>query len=563
MGGKTTKTMTLAAAFEEGAAHRRRGDWDQAERIFREIVKVKPDFAEAHNNLGVALKALGRLDEAVESYRRAVAVKPDYAEAHGNLGNSLRALDRAEEAVASYRDALAVAPDNAEARLKLGTTLAELGRHEEAVSCYREGLAIAPESVAGLVNLALALESLNRHQEAIESYLRALAIDPQHAGAHNCLGNALMALDRHEEAIESYRKALAIAPDLGVGHINLGGALQKLNRHREAIDRFRRTQEFKPDFAEAHWNEGLAALRLGDFKIGWAKYEYRWLRKAAAKRRSFGRPLWLGGDDFDLAGKTVLLHAEQGLGDTIQFVRFVPHLVQLGAAVVLEVQQSLAPLLAGSLDVLAPGHEDRVTVVGRGDPLPRFDVVCPLLSLPLALATTVSTIPAKVPYLKPSADRAAAWRARLPGRRRRVGIAWSGAAGHNDDRHRSMPFAALAPLLVRSDIDFHVLQNKVRDGEREAVEKTPGLIFPGEEVNGFAETAALTSLMDLVISVDTSIAHLAGALALPVWLLLPFSADWRWMTEREDSPWYPTARLFRQPAIGDWDAVVAGVVAAL
>ena len=561
MSGEATKTLNLAEAFAMGADLHRRGDIAEAERIYREIVKVKPDFAEAHNNLGVALKALDRPEEAVESYRRAVAIRPGYGEAWNNLARTLRALGREEEAAESYRELVAAAPDDARTHVDLGESLQALKRHQEAIESFHRALAIEPADARALNDLGVAQEGVGRPEDAVASYRRALAVAPQHAGAHHNLGNALKALGGHEEAIESFQKALAIMPDFAEAEINLGAALQALNRHRAAIASFRRAQALRPDFAEAHWNESLAALCLGDFEAGWPKYEYRWLRKDAAPRRSFDRPPWRG--EGDLGGKTILLHAEQGFGDTIQFVRFVPPVVRLGATVVLEVQQSLVALVAGSLGVLLPGHEDRVTVVGRGDPLPTFDVFCPLLSLPLALATTVSTIPAAVPYLEPPPERVAAWRARLVGGRRRVGIAWSGQPAHINDRRRSIPLAALAPLLSRPDIDFYVLQNQVRDGDREAMEKTPGLTYLGDELADFADTAALASLMDLVISVDTSIAHLAGALARPLWVLLPFSPDWRWMLDRDDSPWYPTARLYRQPAIGDWDAVIARVAAAL
>jgi tetratricopeptide (TPR) repeat protein len=561
-GGKTRK-LTLADAFQEGVALQRRGDMTAAERLYREIVKVQPDFAEAHNNLGVALKALDRFDEAVESYRRALAFKPDYGEARNNLARTLRALDRHEEAAEIYRQAVAAAPDDARAHVEFGETLLALKRHDEAAKSFRNALAIEPADDRTLNDLGVALEGMGRNREAVRYYRRALEIAPQHAGAQRNLGNALKALGRHQEAIECYREALAIMPNFADAEINLGSALQALNRHQEAIACFRRAQALKPDFAEAHWNESLAALCLGDFEVGWPKYEYRWHSKIIAKRPSFDRPLWLGGDDVDLSGKTILLYAEQGFGDTIQFVRFAPLVAGLGAAVILGVQPSLVALVANSLASLAPDHAGRVSVASKSDTIPPFDLACPLLSLPLALGTRVSTIPAAVPYLSPPPDRVAAWQARLGERRRRVGIAWSGKSDHVNDRHRTMPFSALAPLLSRPDIDFYVLQNRLRDGEREAVEKTPGLSYLGDELNDFADTAALTAAMDLVISVDTSIAHLAGALAKPVWVLLPFSPDWRWMLDRDDSPWYPTARLFRQPAIGDWDAVIARVTAAL
>jgi len=563
MAGEETKTLMIADAFDAGVAAQRRGDWAQAEGIYREIVRVKPDFAEPYNNLGAALKALGRPEEAVESYRRAVAVKPDYGEAWRNLARTLRALGRDEEAADSYRGLVAVVPGDANAHTDLGEMLLALERREEAVACFDRALAIDPSDARALNDLGVALERMGRLEEAVESYRRALAVAPQHAGACNNLGNALKALDRFEEAVDSYRQAVAIMPDSAEFALNLGSALEGLNHHRESIAWYRRAQALDPEFAEAHWNEALSALCLGDFETGWTKYEYRWRRRAAAKRRTFGRPQWLGESDCNLDGRTILLHAEQGFGDTIQFLRFVTAVVARGGRVVLEVQPSLVALVGASLDLLVQGGQDRVTVVGRGDPLPPLDLVCSLLSLPLALGTRVSTLPDAVPYLEPPPDRVVAWQARLSGGRRRVGVAWSGQPAHANDRHRSMSLAALAPLLLRADIDFYVLQNQLRDGDRETIEKIPGLTYLGDELNDFADTAALTAAMDLVISVDTSIAHLAGALARPVWVLLPFSPDWRWMLDRDDSPWYPTACLHRQPAIGDWDSVIARVAADL
>jgi hypothetical protein len=355
-------------------------------------------------------------------------------------------------------------------------------------------------------------------------------------------------LGRLEEALESYARARAIKPDYAEALYNQGNALVMLGRHREALASYERALAIKPDHAEAQWNQGLARLRLGDFRAGWKQYEWRWQRPDGVKsQRSFAQPVWTGQQS--LQGKTILLHAEQGLGDTIQFVRYATLVARRGAKVMLEVQRTLKGLLARVEGVAG--------IVGRGEELPAFDLHCPLLSLPLAFGTELSSIPASVPYLAATDDRIETWSARLPPRKGlRVGIAWSGNAKHKDDRNRSIALARLAHLFAAPGVQFVSLQKDARDGEAEVLRDIPGFLDLGPELKDFADTAALISLIDLVISVDTSTAHLAGAMGKPVWVLLPFSPDWRWLLEREDSPWYPTARLFRQPMIGDWESVI-------
>jgi hypothetical protein len=363
----------------------------------------------------------------------------------------------------------------------------------------------------------------------------------------------LLGLGRATDAIASYDRALAVRPDYIKARIGRGVALQALNRHQEALAEFDAVLKTDKNNADATHNTALSRLTLGDYRRGFEKYEARWLRAGMPRRRSVGKPLWLG--EYPLARKTILVHAEQGLGDTIQFARYAALLAKGGAKVVLEAPPELVSLLARI--------EGVAVVVPRGAPLPAFDVHCPAGSLPRALRTELASVPADVPYLAASQERVAAWRTRverLPAPR--IAVAWSGSAAHANDRNRSIPLARLAPLFAGQG-SFISIQRELRDGEAEALTGIPNVTHVGDTLADFDDTAAVVTLVDLMISVDTSVVHLAGAMARPVWILLPFQPDWRWLLDREDSPWYPTARLFRQPTPGDWDSVIARVGAAL
>jgi len=361
----------------------------------------------------------------------------------------------------------------------------------------------------------------------------------------------LFSLGRYGDAVATYDRALSIAPDHVKALNNRGLALQALNRHDEAVASYSKALEIRKDYADAHFNQALALLTIGDFRRGFEQYEWRWQRTGMpAHGRGYGRPLWLG--EYPLQRKTILLHAEQGLGDTIQFARYIPLLARAGAKVVLEVPAQLAALL-GRI-------EGAASVVARGEPLPPFDVHCPLGSLPLALKTEPATIPAEASYLKADDARIAKWRARIGALERpRVALAWAGNAQHINDRNRSIALSRLASLWSAASPRFIGIQRELRGEDAELLAREPRVMQIGAELDDFADTAAVIALVDLVVSVDTSVAHLAGAMGRPVWILLPFSPDWRWALAGESSPWYPTARLFRQPTLGDWDSVIERV----
>jgi tetratricopeptide (TPR) repeat protein len=508
---------------------------------------LQPDFAQALHNRGNALSALGRAQDALASFERALALKPDYAEALVNRAQMLRVLKRDRAALESFNRALALKPADADTLTARGNTHYALKAYADALADYDRALVLRPDAATLHNNRANCLRELGRPQEALTSFDRALALDPDYAEAYSNRGNALLTLNRPAEALADYDRALARKPDFGFALVNRGNALRYLKRFDGALASLDRALALAPDLAEAHWNKALLLLSLGDFARGLPEYEWRWRREGEMQPRDFAQPLWRGEP---LAGKTILVYAEQGFGDSIQFLRYVPMVVAKGANVVLEVPDSLMPLL-GRIEGVA-------AIVKPGAPLPAFDVHCPLLSLPRAFGTTLATIPAEVPYLRVPAERAAKWRTLLPrGEHARVGLVWSGKPSHKNDHNRSIALDRLAPLLSLPGIDFISLQREYRDADLATLAAFPNLRRLDAALTDFAETAAVVEDLDLVITVDTAVAHLAGAVGKPVWILLAAVLDWRWLLDRADSPWYPSARLFRQPQLGDWASVVA------
>jgi tetratricopeptide (TPR) repeat protein len=543
----------IAQAVEEAIALVRQGRLADADKICDRLLRAHPDLFDALHIQGVVRLQSGKAGAALRLLEAALKVNPGSPEAMSNLGMALSALNRDAEGLASIDKALAIAPRSVETLNNRGNVLLRLKRPDDALAAFDQALAIEPRFLGAQINRGNALAELSRFEEAIAVYDKVLAVVPGHAETHVNRGNALSSLGRSADAVAAYERALAINADYPKALIGRGGALQALNRHREAIADFDRAAALDKTNADARHNAGLARLTLGDYRRGFEDYEWRWRRTGMPAPRNFGRPLWLG--EYPLARKTILLHAEQGLGDCIQFVRFAPQLARGGATVVLEVPAPLTALLA-RVDGIG-------SVVARGEALPAFDVHCPLASLPRALRTEPASIPAAVPYLAASVERVAKWRARieaLPAPR--VALAWAGNAAHPNDRNRSLTVETLAPLLT-ARASFVSVQRDLRAADAEALARMPGLLNVAGDLADFEDTAAVLALCDLVIAVDTSVAHLAGALGRPTWILLPFSPDWRWMLGREDSPWYPTARLFRQPDAGDWRSAVGRVCEAL
>jgi tetratricopeptide (TPR) repeat protein len=513
-----------------------------------------PNYTEALNNRGVTLHELKRFIEALANFDHALAIQPSYAEALNNRGNALHALKQFTDALASYEKALIVRPNYAEALYNRGNTLHALKRFAEALASFSQALTLRPDHAETLNNQGLTLHAMKRLAEARANYEQALTLQPNHFAALNNLGNVLRDLKRLKESLARIEQALMLRPGSAEALISRGATLRELKRFAEAFASFAQAQELQPDFADAHWEEALLRLLTGDLSCGWAKYEWRWeTDQQRNTKRNFPQPLWHGAETID--GKTIFLHGEQGLGDTIQFCRYAPLVAARGARVILEVEKPLRELMAGLAGATA--------VVSRGDPLPDFDLHCPLASLPLAFATRLETIPSNIPYLSVPEAYSEKWEQRLPkSASPRVGITWAGNPNFINDHNRSIALHALLPLLD-AKATFVSLQKDVRPDDAEVLKERSDILQFGAAIKDFADTAALVSRLDLVISVDTGVAHLAGALARPVWVLLPFIPDWRWLLDRNDSPWYPTARLFRQDDRREWDGVIQRVQDAL
>jgi len=521
------------------------------ERIQRAIA-LDGTVVTFHNNLGNVLKDQGKLDQALACYRRALELKPDYALAHNNLGLVLSGQGNLDGAVACYRRATELKPDFAEAHNNLGTALMHLGKLDEAVASFRRALELKPDYTEAHNNLGNAFEHQGKLDEAVACFRRALELKPDYAQVHNNLGVALQERGTLDEAVACYRRALELKPDYPEAHNNLGNALKEQGTLDKAVACYRRALELKPDYAEAHTDLAIACLLTGDWRRGWPEYQWRWQTKGFAARR-FGQPLWNGES---LAGKTILLHAEQGLGDTIQFIRYAPMVKRYGGTVVVECQKPLLALLEGS-----PGVDH---LIGQGDRLPAFDVHAPLLSLPLVLQTSLATIPASIPYLFPKAAIVERWRKTLveiDGFK--IGITWQGNPTFRGDRCRSIPLRWFAPLAQVPGVRLLSLQKGAGAEQLAEVGDLFEVTELGSRLHDFADTAAVMKNLDLVITSDTGPAHLAGALGVPVWVALSFVPDWRWLLDRGDSPWYPTARLFRQREPGDWHAVFEEIKKAL
>jgi hypothetical protein len=409
-------------------------------------------------------------------------------------------------------------------------------------------------TAAVLNNSGLVLHTQGLHLEALEKFQAALALEPNNSVIFNNRGVCYFSLDLFEDAIQSYKLATALEPRYVEAHNNLGNALVKLFQHEEALQCYDQALALDPGYAEAYWNKALALLQVGRFSEGWVLHESRWAKPSFQPIvRHFPQAIWDG--SFPIDGKMLLLHAEQGLGDTLQFVRYVEMVKTLGARVVLEVQAPLVSLFDGLFVA--------ESLVKQGDPLPSFDCHCPLMSLPLAFQTTLSSVPSAVPYLKPSSEKERFWAEKLgPTTQLRVGLVWSGDPRHQNDKQRSIALSELMAALPPG-FEYVSLQSEIRDSDSQALKESDRLVHFGSELKDFSDTAALCAQMDVVVCVDTSVAHLSGALGKPTFLLLPYNPDWRWLLERSDSPCYPTMHLYRQTQLGSWHSALENVSADL
>ena len=581
-----------AAHADLGIALEAAGRAQDAIACFEHAVTLDADLVSAHGNLGILRTRMGQHARALQSWDRALALQPQHAALHNNRGNALKELGRLHDALQSYTLALGLEPGNADTLHNRAVVLILLGRYADALRDYDEllphrgehapdligrgtaliglercaealvplerAIALLPHDSQAHTQLGIALQRLGRCADAVASFDRALAIEPNLPQVLNNRGTALFELERPDEALVCFYRALALPGASADTYTNIGIVLRVLGRHEDAALSFGRTLAGKPGDTKASFLLAFAHLTLGRFKEGWPLYEARLKDpELGTAPPDYGVPRWDGNQT--LNGKTLLVQAEQGFGDAIQFCRYLPELTARGIKVVFEVLPPLKALL-GSL-------AGNVEIVGRGERRPPVDYQCPLLSLPLALGTDIDTIPAKVPYLLAEPERVARWTRRLqalPGLR--VGLAWQG----NVDverfilaRGRSMPLEVLAPLARIPGVSLVSLQKGPGSDQLRAVSFREQVIDLSPELDSgsqaFLDTAAVIAGLDLVISTDTSIAHLAGALAQRVWIALPAVAEWRWLLGRSDSPWYPTMRLFRQPRRGDWTSVAAAL----
>jgi Flp pilus assembly protein TadD len=506
----TNPSQLLATAVR----HHRAGDLAAAEAIYRRILQDAPADIDSLHLLGVAASQRGDHAAAIDLIGQAITLKPDFADFRTNMAAALKAVGRLAEAEAECRRAIALTPQSAKAFYALATILQLQGRLDDALDAYRQ----------------------------------TLALSPGHADARANLGTTLLAAGRLDEAAHECERSVAERSGNPHAHYNLGLVRQEQGRPRDAIACYRQAIALNPDYADAHWNAALQHLALGEYASGWAQYEWRWRRPNYPAKR-FAERAWDGGN---LTGRTILLTAEQGFGDTFQFIRYAAHVKRLAGTVIVECQPALKQALAYTAGI------DRL--VGQGEPLPAFDRHAAMLSLPRLLGAELDNIPAKTPYIRPDPLRVAAWRGRIKrDAGRNVGLVWRGNPGNSDDWKRSMDIETATRLTGIPGINLFGLQIDATADEIGRLSHDGAFRDYGPDLSDWADTAALIATLDLVITVDTAVAHLAGAMGRPVWVMLSAVPHWSWLRERRDSPWYPTARLFRQTSPGDWRGVVDAV----
>ena len=522
------------------------GKLDGAQFQYEKVLKADPKNFDALHLLGVIAHQRQNHAAAIELLDRAIQQNPRSALAHLNRGNTLKEMGNLKQAIANYKQAVAIHPGYAEAYVNLGIALQESQQADQALTCFRQAIALKPDFAEAFFALGNALQDCGQTDAALVSLLEATRLRPGFVAAYCNLGNLLRELGRFDDAVAVFAEAIRAQPDFAVAYCNLGNVQKEMQQFRLAIASYTQATALNPDFAEAHWNQSLVYLLLGEFEAAWPLFEWRWkAKKNNISLPDFRRPLWLG--EPALSGKTILICWEQGFGDTIQFCRYASHVQALGAKVLLVVPSSLVPLLK-TLD----GVDQ---VLGPDEPISDFDYYCPLMSLPLAFHTTLYTIPAPKAYLHTNEGKSSFWAAKLPPTgRKRVGIAWSGST---TNKSRSVPLAELI-LHLPKHLDYVCIQKDVTAVERAILSNANMYCFE-QDVADFSDTAALCGLMDMVISIDTSAAHLAGALGKQTWVLLPQLPDWRWLLERADTPWYPSMRLYRQVQLGVWEPVLQRV----
>ncbi|MDD2898666.1 MAG: tetratricopeptide repeat protein [Desulfuromonadaceae bacterium] len=548
--------MLAHAGFhnQQGIALMLKGDPVRAELAFSYAVALNHSYAEAYCNRGAALHALDRIDEALDCYQSALQFQPNFPQALFNMGNSYRSLGRPDQAQTCYKQVLELKPDFVQAYIGLGEIAKGLRKFDQARIHYEKALSIDSLCVEALQGRAETCHAEEKFEDAISAYREVLTCQPDRADIWNLLGAVYHAQEKLAEAESCYRQALALLPDLVTALNNLGVVLNFQGRLSDAIAIFRHLLEVDSTYAEGHWNFSVALLAAGEYPEGWQEYEWRFLKPNPVETRNFPQPRW---DGSALQGRTILLHAEQGFGDTLQFVRYARLVADTGGRVIIECQVPALKRLLQSLEGVAG-------IIVAGEPLPHFDCHLPLMSLPQVFGTTVDTIPNKMPYLGANRQDCEVWRKRIDsGGQFKVGLVWYAKQSQVLNRKRSCPLQYFSSLWRVQGVEFYSLQVDVGTEQLEDFSVHHKIHDLTGAIDDFSDTAACIANLDLVITIDTAVAHLAGALGARTWLILPYVAEWRWLSQREDSPWYPTMRLFRQASPGDWSSLMDSVATTL
>jgi tetratricopeptide (TPR) repeat protein len=516
---------------------------DEAIDNYQKALQINPDLSDAYYNLGIIFEKKRQIDEAVTCYEKTIQIAPDDAGAYNNLGVVLQKKGRIDDAIARFKKALQIKPDYARTYNNLGIALHEKKQFDEAINNYKVAIQLEPDLADAYNNLGNSLREKGLLDEAATCYKKTLQTNPARADVYYNLGIVLKEKGSVDEAVENYRKAIQLNPDYIDAYINLGIAFKENGQLDNAVNCYKEALRANPNDAVTHWNFSLVLLLSGNFEEGWKEYEWR-LKVNDFHHPDLPRPLWNGSD---IAGRTILLHAEQGFGDTIQFIRYAHLVAQRGAKIVIRCQKELTALLQNI--------KSADKVIDYDQQPPDSDLYCHLLSLPLIFGTIPENIPVKIPYVNVGRILIRKWKNKIQDDNSdlKVGLVWAGR------EQRSFALELFLPLFQIKDISFYSLQKG--EAAKQAIVSPHDLKLTDytEELNDFSDTAALIENLDLIISVDTAVAHLAGALGKPVWTLIPFAPDWRWMLNREDSPWYPTMRLFRQSSPGDWESVIVKV----
>jgi len=540
--------MDVDKAIQLALDNHQSGNLQQAENIYREILRDEPNNFYALHYLGILYYQLRNYDAAIKYIRKASELNPTAADAFYNLGNVYKDSGHLDEAINCFQKSLELNPQNADAYNNQGIIYKDKGELNEAITSFQEAIHLNPNHIIAYYNLGVIYKDKKQFDEAIQCFQKVLLLNPNIIAAYHYLGIIYQEKEQIDEAITQYQKAIQLNPNIAELYSNLGLVLIIKGKHTEAISCYQKAIAINPDDSTSRWLLSNIFLLIGDYRNGWKEFEsFRKIGNHNINQRTFTQPLW---DGSDIKGLTILLHAEAGFGDTIQFIRYVPLIAQRGAKVIVDSQKELTSLLQNVDSIDA--------VFSRGDKLPEFDLHCPLMSLPRIFDTTLDNIPLQTPYLKADDLLVRKWSQRLQGdaSRLKVGLVWSGG-GFPPKKSTSLDkFSSFKEI---EKITFYSLQKGPSAEQTKYLQRDFRCIDYTDGLHDFSETAALIANLDLVISVDTAVAHLAGALGKPVWVLLPFVPDWRWLLNRDDSPWYPTMRLFRQPSLGDWVSVIVKV----